>query len=74
MITVTTANNKITDSHIKIFKYIKKYIEENGLSPSYREIAAACEISLSHSHKLVGELKELGYLKGAGGKCRAIRV
>lgn len=71
---MTIENNKITDIHIKVFKYIKKYIEEDGLSPSYREIAAACEISLSYSHKLVVELKALGYVRIVGGKCRAIRV
>jgi len=74
VIPVNVEKNKLTDTHIKVYKYIKKYIEVDGLSPSYREIAAACEVSLSYSHKLVGELKDLGYVRIVWGKCRAIRI
>lgn len=63
-------SHTISDAHIKVFKYIK----ENSLSPSYREIAAACEISVSKSHKLVMDLKDLEYLTVVSGKCRTIRV
>lgn len=69
-----TANKNLTDTHIKVYKYIRNYLFENDLSPSYREIAGACEISVSYCHKLVEELRELGYVKLKSGKCRSIRI
>lgn len=70
-----TANRNLTDAHIKVYKYIRNYLFENDeLSPSYREIAEACEISVSYCHKLVDELRELGYVKAKSKKCRSIRI
>lgn len=49
--------------HIKIYKFIKKYHEINGYSPSYREIAKACSIkSLSSVYSYLSELRKLEYI------------
>ena len=34
----------------KVLDFIKKFIKDNGYSPSYREIAAALKITTSTTH------------------------
>lgn len=67
-------DKKIREIHIKVYKYIKNYLQQNNLSPSYREIAEGCEISLSNCHRLVNELQESGYVEAKSKKCRSIRI
>ena len=61
---------QLSDKHVEIYKYIKK----QEISPTYREIANECSVSLSYSHRLVKELKEMGYIKMVGKKCRTIKI
>jgi len=69
-----TKQVQLSDLHIKVYKYIKQFIQDNYVSPTYREIATDNEISLSYSHRVVKELEVLEYLDCFGGRCRGIRV
>jgi len=65
----------VTDIHIKIYKFIKDYIDTNGYSPSMREIKSFNNIpSLSTVHKYMGELKELEYIDWHENRPRSIVI
>ena len=61
---------QLSDKHLEIYKYI----QNQEFSPTYREISKSCEVSLSYGHRLVQELKNMGYIKMVGRKCRTIKV
>lgn len=64
----------MNDTTKAVYCFITKYIQENnGLSPSYREIAAGVDkvISVVKYHLLV--LKDLGMITQIPGRARSVR-
>ncbi len=58
-----------------IYNYLKQFIDENGYSPSVREIAAKFEIkSTSTVHYYLEKLKNSGLIEHADNKKRAVVV
>ena len=44
----------MTPIQLGVLKYIEKYIDTTGVSPTYREIKEGCNLSaISHAHKIV---------------------
>ncbi len=63
----------LTDKQQMIFDIINKFIEENGYSPSIREICTEAKLSSPATvHQHVKLLKQKGYLSSNGNKKRAI--
>lgn len=58
-----------------VYEFIKKYITENGYSPSVREICANCGIkSTATAYQYINKLNEQGLIKKAGNKKRAVSL
>ena len=57
-------NNNLTKRQIDILNYIKKYIANNGYSPSIREICLGNNVSSpSTIHTHINTLVKKGYIK-----------
>ncbi len=60
---------------IKVMDYIRRFSEENGYTPSVREIGAYCGIkSTATVHSYIARLQEKGYLNKAENKKRAVTL
>ena len=58
-----------------VFKYIQKYISENGYAPCVREVCAQCGIkSTATAFNIINRLKERGLLEKSDVKRRAIAL
>jgi repressor LexA len=67
--------NNLTDRERDILAYIAKVVNENGYSPSVRDIKAALSIrSTSTVHTYLQRLEEKGVLTKENGKSRTLRV
>ena len=59
----------------KIYKYICRFIAENGYSPTVREIAAACGIASTSTVQFhINKLREKGLVTESGAKSRSLRT
>ena len=67
---------KITKKQQAILDFIANYTEENGISPTYREIAAGLELkSVASVAEHIDNLVALGALKKAGdGSARTLEI
>ena len=60
---------------IKVMDYIRRFSEENGYTPSVREIGAYCGIkSTATVHSYIERLQKKGYLNKAENKKRAVTL
>ena len=60
---------------IKIMDYIRKFSEENGYTPSVREIGKECGIkSTATVHSYLEKLQNKGYLNKATNKKRSVTI
>lgn len=58
-----------------VLKYIIKFKEVNGFSPTIREIAQGLNTkSIYHVQTMIEELQDMGYIKYQHGKQRTIVV
>lgn len=58
-----------------VYDFIRQYIEENGFSPSVREICANCGIkSTATAYQYINRLNEQGLIKKVGNKKRAVAL
>ena len=60
---------------IKVMDYIRKFTEENGYTPSVREIGKECGIkSTATVHSYIEKLQTKGYLNKTENKKRAVTI
>ncbi len=78
---VQTYNHKLEKQKAKakteetVFKFIQKYISENGYAPCVREVCKECEIkSTATAFNIINHLKERGLLDKSDVKRRAISL
>lgn len=65
----------LTQRQYDVLAYINAYILEYGISPSYQEIADACELdSKSRVFYLVEALQERGFIRKLDDRARSITV
>lgn len=57
-----------------IYKYIEKYILENGYAPTYREIGVANEIGLYAVREHLRKLESIGKIQMKPKSPRAIKL
>lgn len=63
------------DKLIKVMDYIRKFSEENGYTPSVREIGKECGIkSTATVHSYIQKLQDKGYLSKTDNKKRAVTI
>ena len=63
------------DKLTKVMDYIRKFSEENGYTPSVREIGKECGIkSTATVHSYIEKLKDKGYLNKTENKKRAVTI
>ena len=59
----------------RVMDYIRKFTEENGYTPSVREIAKECDIkSTATVHSYIEKLQNRGYLNKTDNKKRAVTI
>jgi repressor LexA len=60
---------------VKVMDYIRKFSEENGYTPSVREIGKECGIkSTATVHSYIEKLQNKGYLNKTENKKRAVTI
>ena len=60
---------------IMVMDYIRKFSEENGYTPSVREICKECNIkSTATAHSYIAKLQDRGYLNKANNKKRSVTI
>ena len=60
---------------VKVMDYIRKFSEENGYTPSIREICKECGIkSTATAHSYIEKLQNKGYLNKKENKIRAVAI
>ena len=60
---------------IMVMDYIRKFSEENGYTPSVREICKECNIkSTATAHSYIEKLQDRGYLNKANNKKRSVTI
>lgn len=65
----------LTEKQYRIYKIIKDYIDQNGYSPSIREIMQIAGFtSPATIHTFVQILVDKGYIEYTPGKFRTIRI
>jgi len=62
----------MTPSQKQALDYINHYWQENGYSPSYRDISGNIGTGLSHVHEIINGLCRKGFLHIDKGRARAI--
>ncbi len=66
---------KLTRKQKMVLEAIEYFIDENGYSPTYRELADLLNIKYESSiYKLILALEEKGYIKTKNGTARTIRI
>ena len=58
----------------KVFKFIRKFIAENGYAPTFREIALDVGCVLSSAHYYLQILKQQGFIDYKDRMPRTIRI
>ena len=58
----------------EVFAFIRDHVQEHGVSPTYREIGAACgSMAVSYVARIVLQLQRKEYLR-QNGKARGIEL
>ncbi len=66
---------KITKKQLAVLNYLEDYLEENGCSPSYREIMAGLGLSsVSAVAEHIDNLVAKGFVKKNPGEARSLEV
>jgi len=74
MVDSVTKEN-LSKRQLEVLTYIKKYISENGYSPSVRDICKGCNLSSSSTvHAHIQTLVNKGYIKKGNNKFRTIEI
>jgi len=65
----------LTEKQLKLFKFVKDYINKNTISPSYDEMTMAMGLKskCGIAHK-INQLEQRGWLKKLPGKSRSIQI
>jgi|TARA_E500000318_G_scaffold81391_1_gene76647 SOS-response transcriptional repressor LexA len=67
----------MTQKQKKLFDFIKKYISNNGLSPSYKEMQVHMNLSLKSKsiiHNYLVQLEKLNVISRIPAKWRGVRL
>ena len=71
----SVSKEKLTKRQLEILTFIKKYIIDNGYSPSIREICSGCNLSSSATvHAHITTLTNKGYINKSNNKFRTIEI
>ena len=65
----------ITEKQLKLFNFVKNYINENTISPSYDEMTSA--LGLNSKCTISAKLKQLeqrGWIRKLPGKNRSLQI
>lgn len=66
--------HNLTRKQCQLLEYLDSYIDREGYSPSYREMARDLETSIGAIHRMIGVLEEKGVIELEYGKWRSIRL
>lgn len=57
-----------------IFKFIKRYIDENDYPPTYKEIMDGCNLTDYAMRSQLHKLEDMGYITRKRNSPRSIRI
>lgn len=68
--------NKIylQESHVKVYRFIEKYMKKKVIAPEILEIAKAAKLTDRHVYRILDDLQQLGYISRGGYAKRAIKI
>ena len=65
---------KISIKQLQVLEAIEYFIEQNGISPTYREIATLLKCDVRQVFEKVMLLEEKGYISTMNGKARTFKI
>ena len=65
---------KISIKQLQVLEAIDYYIKQNGISPTYREIADLLKCNVRQVFEKVMLLEDKGYISTINGKARTIKI
>ena len=65
---------KLSVKQLQIFEAIEYFINQNGVSPTYREIATLLNCDVRQVFEKVLLLEQKGYISTINGKARTIKI
>lgn len=69
-----TSDIVLQPSHVKLFKFVEKYIATNIVSPQVDEIASAVKLTQRQCYRLIDDLCKLGYLEKKKYRTRGLKI
>lgn len=61
-------------SHVRVYRFIEKYIEKNVISPEVKEICKGVRVAGRHVYRILADLEKLGYIKRDNYRKRSIQI
>lgn len=65
---------KLSIKQIQVLEAIEYFINQNGVSPTYREIASLLNCDVRQVFEKVSLLEQKGYISTINGKARTIKI
>lgn len=62
-ITEKTKKTTLKEPHVRVHRFVQKFIVKNFYPPTREQIAGGTKISYRHIHRLVDELVSMGYFE-----------
>ncbi len=64
----------LTESQEKVLEALRKWIDENGIPPTTRELAAVLDVSAASVYEQLGRLEKKGYISRSKNRARSLAV
>ena len=64
----------LTKNQLKVYQYLKKYLDENTVAPTVREVAAHLDTSISNAKRYLDVLHDMGWIRKGIAKSRGISL
>lgn len=65
---------KVSIKQLQVLEAIEYFINQNGISPTYREIATLLKCDVRQVFEKVMLLEDKGYISTINGKARTIKI
>jgi Mn-dependent DtxR family transcriptional regulator len=70
----TRQRDPLTQPQRVALKTIIRFVDRHGYSPSVREVADLLDVSVNAAHKMLGRLRNGGWVDWEDGQRRTLRV
>lgn len=69
-----TENIILLPSHVKVYRFVEKYMKEHIVSPQVDEISKSIKMTSRQVYRLINDLCALGYMSKQAYKQRSLSI